>query len=231
MIEIEIAGPGKNALGSELMRSLLDQLRAAGGAPLLLRGAGDAFSAGLNLKEVVSLDSKEMEAFLRLLVELTTTLFEYPGPTVALVEGHAIAGGCIVALCCDYKVGANNPKARIGLNEVGLGLRFPPRLLKLLRYVVPRLEPVILHAGLYGPEQARSLGLLDEVVEDAEARAKAYLAELAKHPAEAYAVAKRDLRAGATDVDEADERAFVAEVVPTWTSDALRARINELLGR
>ena len=229
MIEIELAGPGKNALGSELMSSIKAQIDAAGGEPLLLRGAGDAFSAGLNLKEIAGLDPAGMQAFLRLLVDMSVALFEYPGPTVAWVNGHAIAGGCVLALCCDWRVGSANPRARIGLNEVALGLRFPPRLLRILQNQVRGLERVVLHAGLYAPERALAWGLLDEVSEDGEALARQRLKELGAHPAKGYADAKADLRGGVSEVDPADEAAFLAEVLPAWTSDELRSRIQAFL--
>src|SRR5690349_20242178 len=104
MFEITMSGPAKNALGTEMMRHLVDRFEEAAGRPVLLTGAGDAFSAGLNLKEVASLDPKGMEAFLRLLERMTGAIFAYPAPVVALVNGHAIAGGCIVALACDWRV-------------------------------------------------------------------------------------------------------------------------------
>src|SRR4051812_20766858 len=101
MVEITMSGPGKNALGTTMMIFLQEKLREAGGAPVLLTGAGDAFSAGLNLKEVASLDAAGMETFLRRLEALIEALYVYPGPVVALVNGHAIAGGCVLTLCCD----------------------------------------------------------------------------------------------------------------------------------
>ena len=123
MYELVIAGPGKNALGSGVMDSLLAGLEAADGQPVLLRGEGDAFSAGLNLKELAILDLAGMEVFLGKLGRIAAALFDYPAPTVAYVNGHAIAGGCILALCCDWRVGVTEPRMRMGLNEVALGLR------------------------------------------------------------------------------------------------------------
>src|SRR6202012_3095050 len=67
MIEIVMNGPAKNALGSEMMTWLIARLREANGAPVLLTGTGDAFSAGLNLKEVAELETEGMAQFLRLL--------------------------------------------------------------------------------------------------------------------------------------------------------------------
>ena len=232
MIEIKIEGPGKNALGADLMASLLEQVRAARGRPILLTGAGDSFSAGLNLKEVAALDAAGMETFLRLLGDLAAELFDYPGPSVALVNGHAIAGGCVLAVCCDWSVGANSPRARIGLNEIALGLRFPARLLRMLRYRLPNLDRILLPAGLHSPEEALRLGLLDEVAtpEEAEACARARLEALAKHPAAGYAAAKADLRANVTRVDPEEERAFLQEVIPVWTADELKATVRAMLG-
>ncbi len=76
-------GPGKNALGSTMMTFLIERLRAAAGAPVLLTGAGDAFSAGLDLKEVAAAEGDGMLAFLALLEECMSALYLYPGPLVA----------------------------------------------------------------------------------------------------------------------------------------------------
>lgn len=231
MVEIVLSGPGKNALGTALMQRLRADLRAAGGAPVLLRGEGDAFSAGLDLMEVASLDAPGMTAFLQELEGLVRDVWSYPGPTAAAVNGHAIAGGCIVAMACDLRVATDNPKARIGLNEVALGLRFPPAVLRMIRARLPAaaLEEVLLGAALYGPADARHLGLVDAVAPDAVAVARERLAVRAAYPADAYATAKRDLRGGVLDVTDEERGTFAAEVVPVWTSDALKARIRGFL--
>jgi len=132
MRTIALSAPGKNALSSELMTWIVDRLAEAGGEPLLVTGAGDAFSAGLNLKEVLTLTPSSAERFLDALERLVQALYEYPGPTVAYVNGHAIAGGCVVALACDLRVGLASESARIGLNEVPLGLRFPPKTWRMV---------------------------------------------------------------------------------------------------
>src|SRR5262245_49330419 len=137
VFELTLSAPGRNALGTAVMNDLLATLRTAAGRPVLMRGANGAFSAGLDLKEVAALDAAGMERFLELLRAVVEALFEYPGPVVGCVDGHAIAGGCILALCCDLRVAADDPKIRIGLNEVALGLESPPTLLALVRKRVP----------------------------------------------------------------------------------------------
>src|SRR5262245_47925716 len=98
MVELLLSAPGKNALSLAHMESILERVRAAADAPLLVTGAGDAFSAGLNLKEVAALDRPGMERFLGVLEDMIAALFGHPGPTVAAINGHAIAGGCVLAL-------------------------------------------------------------------------------------------------------------------------------------
>lgn len=208
VIEIAMNGPAKNALGRDMMAWLLERLGSAGGEPVMLTGTGDAFSAGLNLKEVLALDAEGASTFLGLLERCTSALYQYPGPTVALVNGHAIAGGCVLALACDYRVATDDARARIGLNEVALGVRFPARVMRIVRGRVPGAHhmPVILGAQLFSPQAALAHGLVDAIAADARAAAGARLAELAALPAGAYAAAKKALR-GAVPSDLVPEEA------------------------
>lgn len=233
VVEIRIDGPGKNALGTERMEDLLQQFEAAGKAPVLLTGAGDAFSAGLNLKEVHAAGHAEMERFLRLLTDLLARIYHHEGPTVAAVNGHAIAGGCLLAVVCDLRIGTTNPRARIGLNEVALGLRFPPRVLAIAR---SRFSPqheaeILLGAGLHGPEDAQRLGMLDRLHDDPVSAAAAALSSLASYPPEAYAAAKRTLHAGVDTVSDADQEQFREHILPVWSGQEVKDRIAKILKR
>ena len=232
MVEIRIEGPGKNALGTERMQEVLDAVRAADGAPLLLTGAGDAFSAGLDLKEVYQADLAQMEVFLDRLTTLLVELFHHPAPTVAAINGHAIAGGALVALVCDHRIITANPRTRVGLNEVALGLRFPPRILGLVQR---RIDPshwheVILGAGLHGPEDAVRLGFADAIAEDPVAAATDWLQKTGSYPRDAYAAAKRALNDGADAVQADDDARFRDEILPVWIGAPIKRTIAGFLG-
>ena len=231
--EIRMRGPGMNALGTTLMRWLRNELVIAAGRPVLLTGAGAAFSAGLNLKELLSLDGEAMQRFLEDLDGLACALFDYPGPTAALINGHVIAGGAILALCCDERIAEPTDGARIGLNEVALGLRFPPRILRIVQHRLPRLTcaEVVLGAALYTPEGAQRVGLVHTVTADAGDLARGKLDALHAHPAGAYAATKADLQAGVTAPRDGEHARFVANVLPQWTSPDLHARIRAILRR
>lgn len=233
MRELTIESPGKNSLSTEVMEALRARLEEAGGEPLLLAGSGDVFSAGLDLKEVAAIagveDTRRLIGALERLVE---ALFLYPGPTVALVNGHAIAGGCVLALCCDRRVLTARPGVRVGLNEVALGLAFPPRTLAMIRaqLAAPAAERVMLGAELHDAAAARALGLVDEVAEDARAAAVARLEALARLPRDAYARAKAALRGEALRLSAEEERRFREETLPLWSS-AAPAAARRALGR
>lgn len=231
MIDVVLEGPGKNALSTAVMEGLIARVEAHPGEPLLVRGAGDAFSAGLNLLELAGLDAAGMDRFLAALDDLLWRLYTHAAPTVALVNGHAIAGGCLVAMCCDHRVCAAEPNLKIGLNEVALGLRFPASVLALAaRRVAPQsLDEVILGARLYGPQDALRVGLVDEVAAAAEAVARQRLADLARHPRDAYADAKRSLRAGLFERDPDRRTAARAALLTTWTSPELKNTIAAVL--
>ena len=230
---LTIAGPGKNALSSTVMQDVIRQTREAGGRPVLVVGEGDAFSAGLNLKEVASLDVAGMERFLGLLDDMIDALFGYDGPMVACVNGHAIAGGCVIALCADLRVAADDPPIRIGLNEVALGLEFPPKIMKLARYRLSRhqVERALLEAGLYDPKTAVALGFVDEVAADPLPRARALLDAIAAHPRPVYAATKRTLREGVVALAEADRRYFRDDVLPRWTAPEVKEKVLAALKR
>jgi enoyl-CoA hydratase/carnithine racemase len=232
MREILISSPAKNAISTAVLEALARDLAVARGEPILLTGAGDVFSAGLDLSEVATLDVPGARRLLGALEHLVEALFTYPAPTVALVNGHAIAGGCVLALCCDWRVATADPRARIGLNEVAIGLSYPPRTLAMVR---ARLSPVaaervVLGAQLHDPAAALSAGLVDEVAADPRRAAEAALAARAKHPAAAYADAKARLR-GALRASDEELQAFEREGLPRWGSEETRAMAARFLKR
>ncbi|NUP11969.1 MAG: enoyl-CoA hydratase/isomerase family protein [Polyangiaceae bacterium] len=227
MVDIVLKGPGKNALGTPVMQQALEDFRAARGEPVLLRGDGDTFSAGLNLKEIAMLDPDGLTKFLSLFDELVVQILTHDAPVVACVNGHAIAGGCVLMLACDLRVAAAKPSSRIGLNEVAIGLVFPPRVLRLAesRLAPSHLSRVLLEAGLYSPAESYRLGLVHEVADDAEAASRALLAKLAESPRHAYVETKRELNRPSVELSEREVAAFRERVLPMWTSPDLRQTI------
>jgi enoyl-CoA hydratase len=227
---IRMQHPAKNALGNDLMGWLEAEMHTAGDQPILLTGTGDAFSAGLNLKEVASLDRPGMERFLRRMDALSARLFDHPAPTVALVNGHAIAGGCVLAMCCDGRIATPGPK-KIGVNEVAIGASFPPAIFRIMMHRLPAhvRERVMLGAGLFDVEQSLLLGLVDEVGDEGSAMKR--LQALSAHPRATYAVTKGAIRYGVTQPTPADERRFLEHSLPLWISHEMKERVLAVLSK
>jgi enoyl-CoA hydratase len=233
MFEIRMNHPARNAIGPQLLTWLNDQLDAADGRPLLLMGTEDSFSAGLDLKQLLEFSAEELPAFLTAIDDLAVRLFTYPAPTVACVNGHAIAGGCVLTVCCDYRVAEARDDLRIGMPEIKLGACFPPRMMAVLRH---RLNPqhlyeIMLGGELYSPAAAQQLGLIDLACAQAEETAVARCKQMAAYPADTFRRTKQSLQHGVTEVSEAQQRAFEEEELPIWGSSAMRQRVQALFAR
>ncbi len=228
MYELVLEGPGKNALSTKMMESILARLDEADGAPVLFSSkTTDVFCAGLDLKEIASLDAAGMARFVDLVETLMVRIYDYPSPTIACVAGHAIAGGCVITLCCDHRVMTSNERARIGLNEVPLGLIFPPKIFRIVSHRVPPrgLHEVVLRGALHASKDALRFGLVDEIADDPHAIAKARASELEALPRRAYNAAKAMLRMNVTTIDPKEYAAALAMTLPAWTSDDIKQRV------
>lgn len=222
--EIVLRGRGPNTLTLESLRRLAGELEEAGDAPILIRGEGRAFSAGLDLDAL----GGDLVAVLDAMEEAAGALFLHPAPTVACVNGHAIAGGCLLALACDHRVAADDETVHIGMTALALGLVYPPLVLEILRYRLPShtMERVLLGADRFTPREALALGLVDELAPDPLAAARDRLATLANHPRAAYAHTKRALRQRAVAMDETERQYLLEQAASAWSPEAIRARLK-----
>ena len=199
---VRIDRPPANALDLELLeegRQALDELAAAQPGAVVLTGRDGFFSAGVDLKLAPTLDAAGQRAMVEGINRLFTGWYSFPRPVVAAVNGHAIAGGLILALCADHRVGAGNGK--LGLTELRAGIGYPLAAMTVVRAELspPAARQLVLQAELVDPPEALALGALDEVV-DLDlvlARALEVAGELAALPRDAYGRIKRQLRSEA----------------------------------
>ena len=157
-----------NAIGAaflDRMDTLLDELEQSRPRAMVLTGHGRAFSAGLDLPSLIDLPAAQLMAFIRRFTEFMLRLFALPWPVVAAVNGHAVAGGCVLALQADQRLMAAGDGV-IGLNEVRLGIGLPTVVVETLRCQVPAtsLFPIAGEGGLFPAAEAHRLGLVHEVV-------------------------------------------------------------------
>lgn len=230
------AGKG-NAMGPAFIAELADligQVEESDADALVLTGGGKMFSVGLMLPELVKLDRDGMRRFM---VDFDNTMFrvfKLPIPTVAAVNGHAIAGGCVLSTMCDRSMLAKG-RGKIGLIEVTLGIGLPAAISAVLELRVPKASffPIAFEGGLFDGPRALELGLVheivpaDELLAMATAKAKA-LAGLGRH---GYAHIKQGLQAATVARIVATQEASIEGWLDTWESETARARIGAAVAK
>lgn len=223
-----------NAIDAAFLDEMDRALDANPAAPLLLVGTGKIFSAGLNLPSLVLLGRPEMERFLDRFHRVFFRLFTWPAPIAAAVNGHAIAGGCILASMADVRIMADGP-FKIGVNEARLGLSLPSVAGEAIRFRVPasRLVSVDFEGNLFSPSEAAACGLIDEVCSAAElmGRAEARLETLAAIPPAAFADIKAEARQPAVARIEAESADNSRRWLDLWFSDETRRRVAEVVAK
>ncbi len=161
--------PPANALNHALVGQLLgalDTLQASGARALILTGRPGMFSGGLDVPGLIDCKRPEIERFWQQFFRLACRLASSPVPVIAALSGHAPAGGAVLALQCDYRIGIHG-NFKIGLNEVQVGLPVPSTILRALEEIIgARLARRIATRGSLLPmAEALAIGLVDELVE------------------------------------------------------------------
>lgn len=224
-----------NALDLELVRAITAAVREIGpDRAMVITGAGSAFSAGVDLRRIVAGGQAYVREFLPALSEMFLAVFDHPGPALAAVNGHAIAGGCVIAAACDVRVMAGG---KIGLAELSVGVPFPPVAMEILRHAIgPAVSDLVLTAALLDSSQARSVGLIQDaeppeaLLESVVGRARA----MARTPADVFAFSKRQLQRPARDriaAARADEEAILAMWESPSTLNAIAGYLDALGNR
>ncbi len=192
--------PPANALNLAVMTELLavlqrisqDETRA-----LVLSGQGRFFSAGLDLFEVFAYPKAEAEAFVQAFDDAMTALFALRIPVVAAINGHAIAGGAVLAAAADFRL-MSDSGGKFGITEIHVGVPFPTSALEIIRYAFqgPYLAELLYRGQNYEVGAALSRRLVDELhsADTLLDRALQLAAELGAHPQTAFATTKEGLR-------------------------------------
>jgi enoyl-CoA hydratase len=231
-----------NALDVELVTALADELqeiqRASSHNAVVLTGSGSIFSAGVDLFRFLEGGEDYLEQFFAALVRSFSQLFVFPLPMVAAVNGHAIAGGCVMAAAADYRL-MSRGKGRIGVPELRVGIPFPVAAIEILRFAAStqHLQELVYLGRNYTAPEAYEVGLVDEIAEpDALLdRAMEVATTLGSMPPGRFGITKRELRAPTLDRIERHAPAIDPEVLAGWkapeTHAAIRAFVEEKLSR
>ena len=239
IVELKLARAPVNALDPALCRDLRAALDAAvidEARGIVLSGGPKVFSAGLDVPYLLGLgdDREALTSAWQTFFAAARALAACPVPVAVAINGHAPAGGCVLALCCDYRVMAAG-EYRIGLNETQVGLVAPEGVQRLLRRAVGsnRAERLLVMGELVEAERALQIGLVDELadIDDVATRAREWLRQLLALPREAMLQTRRIARADLMEAMQ-PEHIQLERFVEAWsapgTQNALRALVARL---
>jgi len=194
---------------------------------LLLAASGKLFCPGLDLQELIELDRPAMVDFLDRFNRCILTLYRFPKPMVARMHGHAIAGGSVLALTADWRVLSEG--AKVGLNEVRVGVPFPYGVSMILREAATaRVEEVALFGRNYQGAEAVATGLVHEIhaAEGFDDHCRMRLRELMDKDSRAFSITKRYLRSPTVDRIVDHEQAVAHEFIDSWFSPTTQERLH-----
>lgn len=228
--------PPANAITAGLLGDLSAALDAASEDPavraVVLTGEGRFFSAGLDLRGGIDFQAAvspgaAVDPFAALR-DCLLTFLRFSKPTVAMLRGHAIAGGLILVLACDYRLGLD-ADYRIGLNEVEIGASFPRAAFEIvrLRLTHQQASELLLGAAIYPAGQAVRLGVVDELLPAGQFETTVFgrAARLGAFPRDAYAHTKAALVAEAVARIEAEAPEEAVRTASVWMSpESIAAR-------
>ncbi|MBC2714456.1 MAG: enoyl-CoA hydratase/isomerase family protein [Desulfobacteraceae bacterium] len=225
-----------NALTGEVVDQLKQALSNIEKDPdiraLILTGKGTFFSFGFDVPEFLSYSKDEFSDYLKKFTGLLAYIFLYPKPIVAALNGHTIAGGCMLSLACDQRV-MSAGRARISLNEISFGSSVLAGSTEMLRACVGNSNALeILYSGaMYSAEQAQKIGLVDHVAQEQDLveTSKKITAELGEKSSAAFTSIKLLLRKPIAKEFEKKEEDAIKEFVDIWYSKATWENLKKIL--
>ncbi len=224
-----------NALNEAMIEELdvcLKELEGAGDVRgVILTGRGKFFSFGFDIPEFLSHPKESFARYLTKFTNLYRYMFLYPKPLVAALNGHTIAGGCMVATACDYRLMISG-KARISLNEITFGSSVFAGSVELLRYWTgdKNAQTILFSGAMYPAEEALQLGLIDQVSAEANlvGEAREVAREFAGKDSAPFGSVKRLLRKSIAEEMARRERDSIAEFLEIWYSESTWKKVQEI---
>ncbi|HUP65196.1 MAG TPA: enoyl-CoA hydratase/isomerase family protein [Thermoanaerobaculia bacterium] len=234
---LRLAHGKASAMDIELVEGLtskLDELERSDAKAIVLTGSGRIFSAGVDLKRLIDGGVAYVDRFFPALSALVLRLYRIEKPVIAAINGHAIAGGCVMALACDYRV-MSSGGGRIGMPEFHVGVAFPASVIEVVRNALPsnRLSEVLMLGNSWKADEALQRGIVDEVVADERVmeRGLEVAGVMSGLPADAFALTKRQLRAPSLAFLAREGEALDREAFAIWRSETTQARIRDYVAR
>ena len=224
-----------NALNNQVVEefhyTLIDLSKDPDVKAIIISGSGKFFSFGFDIPEFLSYSKQKFTDYLIKFTNLYTYIFTYPKPVIAAINGHAVAGGCMLASACDKRVMVSG-KTKISLNEISFGSSVFAGSTEMLRFCVgDKNATEILYSGrMYSAEEAKDLGLIDIITNENNLMkdASKLALELGERPAPAFASIKSLLRKSVAEEMKLKEKESIKRFVNIWYSESTWKNLKDI---
>lgn len=224
-----------NPINEQMADELSDCIREYSQDPniraLIITGNPVFFSFGLDIPEFLGYSKTDFTRFVGKFADLYTDLFMFPKPVIGALSGHTIAGGFMLATCCDYRIMVSG-KSRISLNEITFGSSLFPGSAEMLKYCVGQhqAEIIAFTGAMYSAEEARSIGLIDGVCEtkDLMAETQKIATGLASLYGPAFESIKKLLRSDTAELMKIKDERHRDEMIDIWYSKETWGRLQQI---
>ncbi|HTZ39258.1 MAG TPA: enoyl-CoA hydratase/isomerase family protein [Syntrophales bacterium] len=218
-----------DAVIGEMSRTFGELAREPSVRAVILTGTGKFFSFGFDIPQFLGYNKEQFTRYLTNFTGLYREIFLYPKPVIAALNGHTIAGACMIATSCDYRVMVSG-KARISLNEINFGSSVFAGSVEMLKLLVGHrnAESVLYSGAMFSAEEALRMGLVDQVVSetDLESEANKIARDYAARDPDAFRSVKGLLRRAVAGRMERIEKDSIEEFVHIWYSENTWARLQ-----
>jgi enoyl-CoA hydratase/carnithine racemase len=202
----------------------------AGVRAVILTGTGKFFTFGFDIPEFLSYPKESFIRYLTKFTDFCTYLFLYPKPVIAALNGHTVAGGCMIAIACDYRVMASG-KAKMALNEINFGSSLFAGSVEMMKLLLGQrmAERLVYTGAMYSAEEAYQLGLIDQISSDVDlaGEARKIAMQYAEKDGIAYRSIKKLLRGPIAEKIMKRERDSILEFVDIWYSESTWRNLQE----
>ncbi|MCA5006576.1 enoyl-CoA hydratase/isomerase family protein [Sphingobacterium bovistauri] len=225
-----------NAMHLEMIQEMIDAVEEAENNPsvegLILSGKENFFTSGLDLITLYQYDENQMQSFWSSFILLLYKLVSFPKPAVSAITGHSPAGGCVLGICCDYRVMADGDFI-IGLNEVPVGIVVPESIFKLYSFWLGNGTAYrsLLEGRLFKPSEAKEIGLVDEIVafNRIQSAAMRKIKTLTQFEKNAWRTSKLNFRRQLIAEFQKDQTETINQVLEQWWRPSTRAILKTII--